>query len=280
MLESRHNIATENKTTLLTLFIAMKKIVLVFGFLLLSGAAFISCSQEDQNPNPVNSPAKGGLVLTGRIVNENGQGLAGASIIAGGMASISTADGFFRMEGLEELSGNCLVSAPGFADRDFHFCASADKQVNIEIKLQTKADCKKASMGNFEINGDGFHHQSMKIGDRNEASVGIYSQDGNNTYFTMRSADGSSIAGVFPGKIANTGSLRSSMTINLNGKSYVSDSEVKISVTEYGQPGKKIKGFFSGRFRRYDVDLTSGTPLEFSMNIQNGSFDVVRQADI
>jgi len=69
-----------NKTLYKPCFKKMKKSVLVFGFLLVNTAAFVSCNQEDQNPNPVNAAQRNTVPLSGRIVNEKGEGLAGATV--------------------------------------------------------------------------------------------------------------------------------------------------------------------------------------------------------
>ncbi len=259
----------------------MKKYVLAFGFLLVNAAAFVSCNQDEQNPNPVSAAKQGSIVLSGRILNENGQGLAGASIIAGGKSFISSTNGIFRIEGIsKEDKLSCLVSAPGFQDKLVEICDNKGEIAPLEIKLQTKTDCNTAALCHLDVNGDGFKNETLELGNLPAKSIGIYSADGKSTYFSMSSKNGHSIAGVFPGNMAGITSSKSSMTLVANGKTYVADSGVKITVKEYGGVGKKIKGSFSGIFSRYDVNLKTGKHLEFTLEVRNGSFEVIRSKDL
>ena len=259
----------------------MKKSVLVFGFLLVNTAAFVSCNQEEQNPNPVNAAQRNTLPLSGRIVNEKGEGLAGATVSASDLSVISGPDGVFRLDipaASEKLL--CLASATGYQDGSIEICSDRNSGEIVTIRLAAKTDCNSPALCHLKVNGDGFRNQTIELGNIPSSSVGIFSADGNSTYFSMSSKSGYSVAGVFPGQLAGISSSRSSMTLIAYGKTYVADSGVEISVKEYGEVGKKIKGSFSGTFKRYDVDLKTGRHLEYSIQVKDGSFDVIRQADI
>lgn len=278
----RHNIATENNSTLYTtLFQKMKKSVLVFGFLLVNTAAFVSCNQEDQNPNPVSAAQRNTFPLSGRIVNEKGEGLAGASVSAADRSVISGPDGVFRLDVPADSEKLLFVaSAAGYQDGSIEICSDQNHEEGIKIRLATKTDCNSPALCKLNVNGDGFRNKTIELGNIPSSSVGIFSADGNSTYFSMSSKSGYSVAGVFPGHLAGISSTRSSMTLIAYGKTYVADSGVEISVKEYGEVGKKIKGSFSGTFKRYDVDLKTGRHLEYSIQVRDGNFEVIRQSDI
>ena len=254
---------------------------MVFGFLLVNSAAFVSCNQEDQNPNPISAAKRNTISLSGRVINETGQGLAGACVSAGSKSVISGPGGYFRLE-LAAPQGNflCLASAPGFQESNLEICPSDEGKNSLTLKLSAKTDCNSPALCHLQVNGDGFRNKTIELGNIPSGSIGIYSADGNSTYFSMTSNQGYSIAGVFPGKTAGISSNKSSMTLIAYGKTYVADSGVEISVQDYGQVGRKIKGTFTGKFKRYDVDMISGKNLEFSIQVKDGNFEVIRQADI
>ena len=129
--------------------------------------------------------------------------------------------------------------------------------------------------GMLEARGDGMNGL-ISFGDITSSCIGIYSEDGGTTYFSMRSEDGTSIAGVFNGKSTGHHLKGSSMTLMRNGKTYVADQQICIHISAYGERGEKIRGSFSGTFRRYDVDEKSGKRLEFKVQVLNGHFEVKR----
>ena len=276
---SRHNIANENETTLFKM--KTKKFVLAFGFLLVNSAAFISCSKDDNNPNPVSAAKLYTTSLSGRILNESGEGISAASVTAGGKTAITSNDGSFS---INEISGNTKmdvsVSCPGFEETSKEISSAQNGFSNVEISMAAKADEHLPATCQLTINGDGFHNKTVQVGTIPTGSIGIFSPDGASTYFSMTSRTGYAIAGVFPKDGLNNSTEKTSMTFIAYGKTYVADSGVKISVSEYGEIGGKIKGTFSGTFKRYDVDMETGRNLEFSVKIINGSFEVTRQANL
>lgn len=203
----------------------MKNSVLAFGFLLVNTAAFVSCSQKDQDINPVNAAQRNSASLSGRVVKE--------------------------------------LSKP-----------DVSSSTPVENSISAPALCQ------LKVNGDGFRNQTIELGNIPSSSIGIFSADGKSTYFSMSSNSGYSVAGVFPGQAAGISSNKTSMTLIAYGKTYVADSGVEISVKEYGEIGEKIKGSFSGTFKRYDVDMKTGKHLEYNISVKDGNFEVVRQADI
>ncbi len=132
--------------------------------------------------------------------------------------------------------------------------------------------------GMLEASGDGMHG-IVSFGDMATSCIGIYSQDGQSTYFCMRSEDGTSVAGVFSGDHTGHYLKGSSMTFVIGGKTYAADDKICIHISEYGNIGGKIRGTFSGSFRRYDVDLKTGKRQVFSVQIHNGAFEVKRLRD-
>ena len=277
----RHNIATENKTTLHNPnSIKMKKSVLVFGFLLVNAAAFVSCNREEQNPNPVSAAQRNLIPLSGRIVNENGEGISGVLVSACNHSVISGPTGFFRLNvERPESKIMCMASKSGFQDGLLEL--NPDKnQEGLNLILTKKADGNSPAICQLQVNGDGFGHETIEFGNIPSSSIGIFSGDGQNTYFSMSSKNGYSIAGVFPGQAAGVSSKKSSMTFIAYGKTYVADADVEISVKEYGEIGQKIIGTFSGTFKRYDVDLKTGKNLEYIIQVEKGNFEVIRQANI
>lgn len=257
-----------------------KKFVLAFGFLLVNSAAFISCSKDDNNPNPVAAKMYS-TSLSGRILNESGEGISAASVTAGGKTVITSNDGSFS---ISEISGNAKLSVsascPGFEETSKEITMVQNGISNIEISMAAKADDHLPATCQLTINGDGFHNKTVQVGTIPSGSIGIFSPDGASTYFSMTSRTGYAIAGVFPKDASNNSTDKTSMTFIAYGKTYVADSGVKISVNEYGEIGGKIKGTFSGTFKRYDVDMETGKNLEFSVKIINGSFEVTRQANL
>ncbi len=257
-----------------------KKFVLAFGFLLVNSAAFISCNKDDNNPNPVSAAKMYTTSLSGRILNEIGEGISAASVTAGGKTIITSNDGSFS---INEISGNAKmnvsVSCPGFEETSKEINTVQNEISNIEISMAAKADEHLPATCQLTINGDGFHNKTVQVGTIPTGSIGIFSPDGC-TYFSMTSRTGYAIAGVFPKDASNNSTEKTSMTFIAYGKTYVADSGVKISVSEYGEIGGKIKGTFSGTFKRYDVDMKTGRNLEFSVKIINGSFEVTRQANL
>ena len=259
----------------------MKKSVLVFGFLLVNSAAFVSCNQEVQNPNPVSAAQRNTFLLSGRVVNEKGEDIPGAAISAADFSVISGPDGIFRLDiPASSQSILCVGSASGYQDGSLEICPANNAGKSVTIRLATKTDCNSPALCHLNISGDGFRNQTIELGNIPSSSIGIFSADGKSTYFSMSSKSGYSVAGVFPGQLAGISSTKSSMTLIAYGKTYVADSGVEISVKEYGAIGKKIKGSFSGTFKRYDVDLKTGKHLEYSIQVKDGNFEVIRQADI
>jgi hypothetical protein len=60
------------------------------------------------------------------------------------------------------------------------------------------------------------------------------------------------------------------------GKTYIGDSLVLINVGQYGLPGEKVTGTFSGRLKRLEFDTINQVIKEFPVLISGGSFQVVR----
>ena len=132
--------------------------------------------------------------------------------------------------------------------------------------------------GMLEASGDGMHG-IVSFGDIATSCIGIFSPDGESTYFSMRSEDGTSIAGVFNGDQTGHYLKGSSMTLVTGGKTYAADDKICIHISAYGNPGGIIRGTFSGTFRRYDVDLKTGKRQVFSLQVHNGAFEVKRLRD-
>ena len=132
--------------------------------------------------------------------------------------------------------------------------------------------------GMLEASGDGIRG-IVAFGDIATSCIGIYSPDGESTYFSMRSEDGTSIAGVFNGDQPGHYLKGSSMTLVAGGKTYAADDKICIHISAYGNPGGIIRGTFSGTFRRYDVDLKTGKRQVFSLQVHNGAFEVKRLRD-
>jgi hypothetical protein len=147
---------------------------------------------------------------------------------------------------------------------------SSEKEIIPTIKV--------LNPGMLEASGDGMHG-IVSFGDIISDCIGIYSSDGQSTYFSLRSENGTSVAGVFSGDQTGHYLKGSSMTFVTGGKTYAADDKICIHISEYGNIGGKICGTFSGTFRRHDVDLKTGERQVFSVQVNNGAFQVKRLKD-
>ena len=148
-----------------------------------------------------------------------------------------------------------------------------------KITQQETASGAPVSFAQFDVQGDGFQAKGIRIGNLQELNRGIYSLDGNSSYFSLGSSGDYSIAGVFYGQ--ETGYAKNaSMTFTAGGRTYEADQSVSLKIDEYQEVGGIIRGSFSGIFKRYDVDPLTGKRLEFSIWVKNGQFAVNRQQNI
>jgi hypothetical protein len=130
----------------------------------------------------------------------------------------------------------------------------------------------------LEIFGDGFNGKRISLNEKNNTAT--YSPEGGTTYFSMQGSNGILVEGVFSGTKAGNCNSDCAMTLTIAGKTYAADNSVQITVEEYREIGEKIRGTFSGTFKRYDVNPETGQQLEYPVVVSYGRFEVVRNADL
>ncbi len=101
----------------------------------------------------------------------------------------------------------------------------------------------------FKIHGGGYNQQQIQIGGvagQTFVAMSIYDFRSHETLCTILSGT-TQLSLNFEGE--DVGSFEDvSMVLELNGKRYVSET-FRVTITQFGQIGEKIKGTFSGRRR-------------------------------
>ncbi len=105
--------------------------------LLLLVSMFTAC-KKDKDP-VVNNPTVTSSIF-GRVVDENGNGVYGATAIAGGKTTTSDVNGIFRINNasLDKNHAFVKITKSGFFDGSRTFIASSGNINNVEIRLLTK----------------------------------------------------------------------------------------------------------------------------------------------
>ena len=105
--------------------------------LLLLVSMFTAC-KKDKDP-VVNNPTVTSSIF-GRVVDENGNGVYGATAIAGGKTTTTDANGIFRINNasLDKNHAFVKITKAGFFDGSRTFIASSGNINNVEIRLLTK----------------------------------------------------------------------------------------------------------------------------------------------
>lgn len=105
--------------------------------LLLLVSMFTAC-KKDKNPI-VNNPTVTSSIF-GRVVDENGNGVYGATAIAGGKTTTTDINGIFRISNatLDKNNAFVKITKAGFFDGSRTFIASPAGLANVQIRLLTK----------------------------------------------------------------------------------------------------------------------------------------------
>jgi hypothetical protein len=105
--------------------------------LLLLVSMFTACKKEK---DPVINNSTVTSSIFGRVVDENGNGVYGATAIAGGKTTTSDVNGIFRINNasLDKNHAFVKITKAGFFDGSRTFIASAGNINNVEIRLLTK----------------------------------------------------------------------------------------------------------------------------------------------
>lgn len=105
--------------------------------LLLLVSMFTAC-KKDKNPI-VNNPTVTSSIF-GRVVDENGNGVYGATAIAGGKTTTTDINGIFRISNatLDKNHASVKITKAGFFDGSRTFIASPAGLANVQIRLLTK----------------------------------------------------------------------------------------------------------------------------------------------
>lgn len=147
--------------------------------LLLVIISFSSCKKDDNNPDPTpvvpNTPTNTTLVI-GRVVDESGNPVAGASVSAGSISSISNSDGTFVLSGVSGTS-RVFVSATksGYFKGSRGAIAENNGITKIEITLIENTPNFTANSGSTNSlllsNGSGVELAANSVQDQSGASV-------------------------------------------------------------------------------------------------------------
>jgi hypothetical protein len=134
----------------------------------------------------------------------------------------------------------------------------------------------------FTINGDLFNNQTITIHAIPLAAFSIYSIN-NSITLGVCGAENYGFSLTFPGKQTGPQSNNDTnsvvATITNNGNSWVADSLLNINVTEYGPVGGRVKGTFSGVFKRFEFNQTTNEIFFYYATVTNGSFEFIRNED-
>ena len=105
--------------------------------LLLLVSMFTACKKEK---DPVINNSTVTSSIFGRVVDENGNGVYGATAIAGGKTTTTDANGIFRINNasLDKNHAFVKITKAGFFDGSRTFIASSGNINNVEIRLLTK----------------------------------------------------------------------------------------------------------------------------------------------
>jgi len=134
----------------------------------------------------------------------------------------------------------------------------------------------------FTINGDGYNNRVIRWAGIPITNTLIYYPSDTTGYLVSPSTIGYVLSASIPGlPISGLRSMANDDETNLvlgapGGKTYIGDSLVLINVGQYGLPGEKVSGTFSGRLKRLEFDTINQVLKEFPVLISGGSFQVVR----
>ena len=97
-----------------------------------------ACKKDNSTNNPTNETVTASIF--GRVVDENGNSVSGATAYAGGKSTTTDLNGIFKLSNvtLNKKHASVKINQSGYFDGSRTFIASSGKINNVQIRLLTK----------------------------------------------------------------------------------------------------------------------------------------------